>query len=110
MKSVAAALALQGGRREAVLAVATLLVLAAGTGLSALALRRPRLDLAATAVASAGAAGWLLSNGPLEGPTLVMVLPGNGITTGDLLAVPAVVLIALMLRSHRRDGAGTGRA
>jgi len=109
VKPVAAALALQGGRREAVLAVATLLLLAAGTVLSALALWRPRLDLLATAVASAGIASWLLSNGPLEGPTLLAVLPGVGITTGDLLAVPPVVLVALMLRSHRRDGAGTGR-
>ena len=89
----------------------TLVVLVLGTVLCALALRLSRLDVLAVAVTSAGVAGWLLSNYPGEGSTLLLVAPGNGLTRADLAAAPATVLVLVLayrrLRAeHEADGAG----
>lgn len=74
-----------------------------GTVLVTSALRgRGRLAPAAVPVSVAGVLAWLLSNSPVEGPTLLVVLPGYGVTAADLVAIPTVVLCAaLLLRRHR---------
>ncbi len=87
---------LSGTPRAQRLYLATLGLLLAGTLLSLLALRWPRLDVLAVGAAAAGIASWLLSTDPAEGRTLLVVLPGNGLTVADLAAVPAVLLIAVL--------------
>ena len=88
---------LDGDRRDQLLYVLALGVLAAGTMLCLLALRVPALDVLAVAVAGAGTVAWLLSNGAAEGGTLIVVLPGNGLTLADLAALPAVLLVAFLV-------------
>ena len=46
---------------------------------------------------------WLLVNKPLEGPVLVVVSRGHGITLSDLLTPAGVAFAAVLLyrRSHR---------
>lgn len=84
---------LQGLDRPTALALASAVLLLAGTGLAAGALlRRGPLDLLATAVCAAGTTAWLLNNAPYEGRTVLVVLPGNGVTMGDLLVLPAAAL------------------
>ncbi len=96
---------LSGDRRDQLLYLLTLAVLAAGTLLCVTALRVVVLDVAAVALASAGSAAWLLSNGPAEGGTLVEVQPGNGLVLADLAVVPAGLLVLVLcwrrLRSAR---------
>jgi len=88
--------------------VVTLAVLLAGTALAVVAERFERLDVLASLVAGAGAAGWLLSNAPAEGRTLLVLLPGNGLTTADLLAAPALALVGVLVgRRLRRHEAGS---
>ena len=101
--------ALGGDRREQALFGLTLGVLAVGTLLCLVALRFRRLDVPAVAVAAAGAAGWLLSNAPAEGTTIVEVQPGNGLTSADLVVLPASVLVLLLCVQRLRRGAGGGR-
>ena len=93
---------LSGDRREQALYGLTLGVLALGTLLCALALRFRRLDVPAEAVAAAGAAGWLLSNRPAEGTTLVVVRPGNGLTSADLAILPAALLVLVLCGQRLR--------
>jgi hypothetical protein len=47
---------------------------------------------------------WLLVNKPLEGPVLLVLTRGHGVTLSDLLAVAGVVLAGVLLsrRSTRR--------
>ena len=47
-------------------------------------------------------AAWLLANGPYEGRILWRPWQDHGLTTGDLLAVPPLLVAALvaLLRSH----------
>ena len=87
---------LTGDSRQQRLYVVALALLLSGTLLAALALRTRALDVLACAVASAGVVAWLLSSGPAEGPTLFVVLPGNGVTVADVAAVPASVLVAVL--------------
>ncbi len=87
---------LSGDRREQILYVLALGVLSAGTLLCVLALRVVALDVLAVAVAAAGAAAWVLSNNPGEGDTLLVVLPGNGLTLADLAVLPAVLLVGYL--------------
>ena len=87
---------LSGTTREQKLYVVTLSLLLAGSLLALLALRLERLDVLAVAVAGGGVVGWLLSTGPGEGATLLVVLPGNGLTVADLAAVPAVLLVVVL--------------
>lgn len=48
---------------------------------------------------------WLLVNKPLEGPVLLVVSRGHGITLGDLLAPAGVAFAAVLLyrRGYRGD-------
>lgn len=87
---------LAGDSRQQRLYVLALALLLSGTLLAALALRSRALDVVACAMASAGVVAWLLSSGPAEGRTLVLVLPGNGVTVSDLAAVPASALVAVL--------------
>lgn len=73
-------------------ALLSLLLLAAGTVAEIIAVRRPRWDVLAAALAGAGVAAWTLTNSPYEGPVLFAPLRGNGLTAADLLSVPAVLL------------------
>jgi hypothetical protein len=93
---------LSGDRREQLLYLLTLSLLAGGTLLCVAALRFPALDVLAAALASGGASAWLLSNEPAEGGTLLVVQPGNGVVLADLAVVPAAMLvIALCWRRLR---------
>ncbi len=69
---------LAGDPREQLLYVLTLGLLGVGTFLCALALRVARLDASAVALASGGAAAWLLSNKPAEGQVLYVVRQATG--------------------------------
>ena len=85
-----------GDLRAQRLYLVTLTLLALGTLLSLLALRWSRLDVLAVGTAGAGVGSWLLSSSPGEGRTLLVVLPGNGVTVADVAALPAVVLVAVL--------------
>ena len=87
---------LEGTSRERLLYVLSFACLAAGTLLCVAALRVAAMDVLAVAVASGGAAAWLLSTGPREGRTLLQVLPGNGVTVTDLAVLPAGLLVAYL--------------
>ena len=87
-----------GSARDQGLYVLALGLLVVGTALAALALRVAALDVLAVTVAAAGVTAWLLSSGPAEGPTLVVVLPGNGLTLADLAVLPVLALIAVLTR------------
>ena len=87
---------LSGDRRDQLLYLLTFAVLGAGTLLCLVALRHVVLDVPAVALASAGAAAWLLSNGPAEGETLVVVQPGNGLVLADLAVLPAGLLVVVL--------------
>jgi hypothetical protein len=50
----------------------------------------------------AAAVIWVLVNGPVEGPTLLVLAPSHGITVADLLSVCALVIAGLLLCSSRR--------
>ena len=93
---------LTGDPRQQRLYLLSLVCLAAGTALCLVALRVAVLDVVAVGLVSAGAAAWLLSNGPAEGRSLVELLPGNGLTVADLGVLPAAALcLALCLRRLR---------
>ena len=87
---------LSGSRRDERIYVLALGLLALGTVLSLLAMVLPRLDAVAVALASGGAAAWLLSNAPGEGASLIEVFHGNGITTADVLALPAGAMVVVL--------------
>jgi hypothetical protein len=61
-----------------------------------------RLGLRSAALLLAAAVAWLLANGPFEGPTLVVVSPGHGLTVADLLVPGALLLAALAAVNRRR--------
>lgn len=63
------------GSRENTLFALSLALLLVGAVAAAVALRRPRLDVVAAALAGAGVAAWLLSNTAEEGRTLSVVVP-----------------------------------
>lgn len=48
-----------------------------------------------SAVVTTGA--WWLLNGPLEGPTLIVISYGHGLTLGDVAGLPALVLGGVVL-------------
>lgn len=83
-------------------ALLSLLLLVAGTALAVVALRARRWEVLATALATAGVVGWYVT-GANATPVLVVVVKGNGLHVGDLLVVPAALLVAwLSLRAVRR--------
>jgi hypothetical protein len=85
-----------GPDRDQKLYVATLALLTVGSLLALVAVRLARLEVVAAAVAGGAVAAWLLSNGPGEGGTLLIVFPGNGLTLADLAAVPAAALVLVL--------------
>ena len=87
---------LSGSPRDERIYVLALALLVVGTVLSLLAVVVPRLDAIAIALASGGAAAWLLGNAPGEGGSLLEVFHGNGITVADLLAIPAGGLVVVL--------------
>lgn len=95
---------LAGDDRAQQLYVLTLGVLSVGTLLCLAALRAAVLDVLAVGVACAGAAAWLLCNAPAEGRTLLVVLPGNGVTVADLAVLPVVVLGTHLAWRRARTG------
>jgi hypothetical protein len=62
--------------------------------------RRTRVVTAAVLVLAAVV--WVLVNGPVEGPVLVVVSPGHGLTVADLFSVAAVLVAVLLLLSDHR--------
>ncbi|HEY6664337.1 MAG TPA: hypothetical protein VI036_04330 [Propionibacteriaceae bacterium] len=50
----------------------------------------------------AAAVIWVLVNGPVEGPTLLVLTPSHGITVADLPSLGALVIAGLLLSSSRR--------
>jgi len=50
---------------------------------------------------------WLLVNKPLEGPVLIVVSRGHGVTLSDLLA-PAGMALAIAVLRHRRGRRSRG--
>lgn len=62
--------------------------------------RRVRVIVASGLVVAAVV--WVLVNGPVEGPILVVLSRTHGITTADLLSVLAVLAAAAVLLSGRR--------
>ena len=45
------------------------------------------------------AAIWVLVNGPVEGPVLLVISPSHGVTVADLPSIGAVVIAGLILWS-----------
>jgi hypothetical protein len=84
-------------------ALLSLVLLVIGTALALLSLRDRRWDVSAAALATAGVVGWTLTSSAYAGPVLLVVLDGNGLHLGDLLSVPAALLVLwLCYRSARR--------
>lgn len=84
-------------------ALLSLVLLVIGTVLAVLALRNRRWDAPASALATAGVVGWVLTGESYDGPVLFVVIEGNGLHMGDLLAVPAFLLVVwLAWRGARR--------
>jgi hypothetical protein len=83
------------------LAALVLAVLVLAAGMSGPYGRRGALVLALLSVL------WFLVNGPMEGPTLMVVTPGHGVTGGDLagLAGLAVAVWRLVATRDRSRGA-----
>ena len=94
---------LSGDPRAQRLYVLALACLGVGTALSAVALRIRVLDVPAASLAAAGSAAWLLSTGPREGRTLLVVFPGNGLTLADLAVVPAAILVCILAWRRVRE-------
>ena len=46
---------------------------------------------------AAAAVGWVLVNGPVEGPVLLVLTSSHGITVADLPAIVALVLAGVLL-------------
>ena len=84
-------------------ALLSLVLLVLGTTLAVLALRNRRWDVPAAALATAGVVGWVLTSEAYDGPVLFVVVEGNGLHMGDLIAGPAALLVIwLSYRSARR--------
>jgi hypothetical protein len=89
--------------RDEILYALSLLLLVAGTAVAVAALRVMWLDVPAAALGAGGAAAWVLSNGEAEGAVLFEPLQGNGLTVADLLALPVVVLVAILCWRRVRE-------
>jgi hypothetical protein len=46
---------------------------------------------------AAAAVGWVLINGPVEGPVLLVLTSSHGITVADLPAIVALVIASVLL-------------
>ena len=58
---------------------------------------RRRTWLAVALVVAAGV--WILVNGPVEGPVLLVLTPSHGITVADLASIGALVTAGLIFWS-----------
>ena len=74
-------------------ALLSLVLLVAGTVLAVAALRNPRWEVPAATVATAGVVGWTLTSSAYDGPVLFVVVGTVGLHAGDLLSVPAALLV-----------------
>lgn len=84
-------------------ALVSLVLLVIGTVLAVIALRNRRWEVPAAATASAGLVGWTLTSSAYDGPVLFVVVGDNGVHLGDLLSLPALLLVAwLSWRGARR--------
>ena len=82
-------------------AVLSLVLLALGTAMCLRALRHRRWEVAGVGLATAGVVGWVLAES--VGPVLLVVVRGTGFHVGDLLSLPAAVLVLwLSVRAARR--------
>jgi hypothetical protein len=81
-------------------ALTALLALVAMASATTYAIRHPTFRSAGLLLAAA--VPWLLLNGPFEGPTLVVVSPGHGLTVADLLVPGALLLAAIAAVGRRR--------
>jgi ABC-type uncharacterized transport system permease subunit len=47
---------------------------------------------------------WIAVNGPVEGPTLLVLTPGNGLTVADLPSIAAIIVAVWLVlpRAPRR--------
>ena len=76
---------------------------AVGTFLALYALTHRRAEVLGAAVVSGGLVAWTLTNAPYEGAVLLVPFDGNGVTAGDLLCLPGVVMLAILCwRGTRR--------
>lgn len=83
-------------------ALLSLVLLVLGTTACVFALRHRRAEVPASATATAGVVGWLLT-GTDATPRLLGITRVNGVHAGDLLAVPAALLVlVLCVRGVRR--------
>ena len=84
-------------------ALLSLLLLLVGTSLAAYAVRHRRWELLGAVLATAGVVGWSLMSNAYDGPMLALVVQGNGFDAGDVLSVPAALLVACLSdRAARR--------
>ena len=82
-------------------ALLSLVLLALGTALCLRALKHRRWELPGVVIATAGVVGWLVTE--RVGPVLLIVFRGTGVHVGDLLSVPAGLLVLwLCYRGVRR--------
>jgi hypothetical protein len=70
-----------------------LVLLVLGTVLAVLALRNRRWEVPGAALATAGVVGWTLTSSAYDGPVLFVVVGDNGLHLGDLLSLPATLLV-----------------
>jgi Na+-transporting methylmalonyl-CoA/oxaloacetate decarboxylase beta subunit len=73
-----------------------LLVLLVGLLLAALGARGRRRRVAAVLLLPVSA-GWVLFNGPIEGPILLTLSSNHGLTVSDLLAAVGVLVAGVVL-------------
>lgn len=86
-------------------ALISLLLLVVGTVLAVMALRNRRWEVPAAVVATAGVVSWTFASDEYDydGPVVLVVVEGSGVHVGDLLSVPALVLVLwLIYRGWRR--------
>lgn len=76
--------------------VLLLLLLATALGAVLTTRRRRRPQLVGGVALVILALGWLLVNGPYEGPVLWVPFRGHGLTVGDLLSIPALAVAAVL--------------
>jgi hypothetical protein len=87
---------------DATRALLSLLLLLVGTALAAYALRHRRWEVLGAVLATAGVVGWSLLSNAYDGPVLAVVVQGNGFHAGDVLSVPAALLVAYLAYSGAR--------
>ncbi len=85
-------------------ALLSLVLLVLGTALAVHALKQRRWEVPAVGLATAGVVGWSLTSKAYDGPVLFEVVRGeNGLHAGDLLSIPAALLVLwLAYRGARR--------